>query len=372
MAKKLANFTEHIQAPPEKVNIEEGVIYGAKLLGRVSKNGREYSSQALSDAARLYEGIVVNVDHPDPKASSKPRGFLEGVAVVQKPRLTADGVFGDLHVIKAHPAASPLLEWASRFPGNFGLSHNADGVQNGKMVESLDRVISVDVVRNPATVKGLFESEQPMSKKTIRQVIEAEFPKTHKVAGLLEMDGMADMPVEVPAEASGDDQIWAAFKAAIMSAVDDDKLDTKSTLKKIGEILKAYEKLDGSASSEPASEPPADEPKTESDKLMKQIGALLESKLAPVTKDLELIKRDAKIKQLCEQHNVVIDAGLLESLSNLPNEAAMKSLLEREAKLRPRYGRPKPIVESVGNSGGASDVKYPADNKSFVAAIGGR
>lgn len=373
---KTTRLFEHVLSPGAKVNLEEGTISDVKLLGRVSKNGREYSDQALRDAARLYEGAVINIDHPDAKDGNKPRGFMEGVAVAQKTRVADDGVYGTLHTIKAHPAAAPLLEWAQRFPGQFGLSHNADGHEVSKggkrIVESLERVISVDVVRNPATVAGLFESEQTMSTKktTIKQIIEAEFPKTAKGAGLLEMDGMAEMPVEMPVDAgAGEDQIWAAFKQSIISVVEDDKLDTKATLKKIGEILKAYDKLNG-ASGEEKKDPPAGGT-TESEKLLASIGSLIESKLAPVTADLDAMKRDAKIKQLCEQFQVTPDAVLLEALVKLPDEAARKSLLEREAKTRPRQnGRPKPLMESAAVGGG--DDKYPEDSKGFVSSIKSR
>jgi hypothetical protein len=370
MSAKRVTLTEHIQSPPARVDLTEGVIYGAKLLGRVSKNGREYSDKALHDGLRLYEGSVINIDHPDAKEGHKPRGFMEGVAVINKTYMKEGEPFGDLHVIKAHPASASLLEWASRFPDKFGLSHNADGnevTKGGKrIVESLDRVISVDVVRNPATVKGLFESEQAM-KKTLRQIIEAEFPKTHNGAGLLEMDGMADLPVEAPAAGDSEDQIWAAFKQAIMSAVDDDKLDIKATLKKIGEILKAYDKLTGEAKSETAPSPGADAPKTESEKLLATIGTLLEQKLDPITKKLAAIESEASVRKLCEQYQVPPDAGLLEALIKLPDEAAQKSLLEREAKNRPRLGRPKPLVESIG--AGEGSITSTKDVKAFAASL---
>ena len=36
----------------------------ATLLGRISKNGRTYSDQALKDAVRLYDGVRFYLDHP--------------------------------------------------------------------------------------------------------------------------------------------------------------------------------------------------------------------------------------------------------------------------------------------------------------------
>jgi hypothetical protein len=185
---------EHVAWGSPKVDLETGIITGAKLLGRVSKNGREYSDQALNDAVRLYEGATINLDHPTTPGN---RGFLEGIAVARNVKRGKDGVYGDLHTIKSHPATPPLLEWASRFPKQFGLSHNADGVEvrkGGKnVVESLDRVVSIDVVRNPATTGGLFEGLQrtvaeppkyPANLKEFCTAIGGRRP-------VLEMDGMA-------------------------------------------------------------------------------------------------------------------------------------------------------------------------------------
>ena len=78
-------------------------------------------------------------------------------------------MYGDLNVIMSHPLADTLFEVAERKPNRFGLSHNAAGdvvERNGRrIVESIKSVLSVDLVQNPATVKSLFESEAPVSKR---------------------------------------------------------------------------------------------------------------------------------------------------------------------------------------------------------------
>ena len=51
---------------PENIDEENGVIRNVKILGKVSKNKREYSEQSRDDAAKCYEGIGVNVDRPHP------------------------------------------------------------------------------------------------------------------------------------------------------------------------------------------------------------------------------------------------------------------------------------------------------------------
>jgi tyrosyl-tRNA synthetase len=89
----------------------------------------------------------------------------------------------------------------------------------------VEEVISVDVVTRPATNKTLFESDHRM-KTTVKKLIEANFkPERIKASKLLEMEGMEDMPVEMEAEASPDDQIWGAFQTAILAAVNDETMD---------------------------------------------------------------------------------------------------------------------------------------------------
>ncbi|MGD0652819.1 MAG: hypothetical protein ABSA16_00610, partial [Thermoguttaceae bacterium] len=47
-----------------RVDREEGVIRGVKILGLESRNRRSYLPEALAQAARLYEDAKVNVNHP--------------------------------------------------------------------------------------------------------------------------------------------------------------------------------------------------------------------------------------------------------------------------------------------------------------------
>jgi hypothetical protein len=272
-----------------------------------------------------------------------------------------------------------FLERADRFPEKIGLSHNADGKANRKggrlIVESISRVNSVDVVRNPATNKGLFESKEKNVSKTIRDIFESaapskEFPGDAKTCGLLEMEGYGAMSVEGPAEASSDDQIWAAFKQAIMAAVEDEKLDVKTTLKKIGEILKSYDKLTGSSSSGSAPPEKKDDKQMESkeSKADPKLDKLLESVERIEKREAEREKRD-KAKAVLDEFKVAHDTALIESMIKLPSEADMKALAERESKLRPQVSSrvPKPLIES--RAAQDKPLDYPKDSKSFAAAL---
>src|SRR5436190_9194410 len=260
----LTSLLEITFSDTHSVDRDAGVIRGVRVLGRRSRNGREYSDKALREAARLYQGIGVNLNHADRRESPLERpleraveagfGWLEAVEV------RADGVYGDLHFFKSHPQAAMIVEAAERNPRRFGLSHHAEGHVarlNGKnVVESIEHVRSVDMVQNPATNAGLFESEEIPMQKTMRQIL----TETHGglFAALLQdplleslfLEGgaqarMADASLDLAPDAGDDDQVATAFKSMIDSVLDDASLDLKARLAKIRDILKAQEKLTG-------------------------------------------------------------------------------------------------------------------------------
>lgn len=163
---KTQNLLEFVQAPTGRVDRTAGVIRGVKILGRTSKNGREYSPQAMRQAATIYEGLGVNLNHPSKATPNVSRAVEDGIGWLENVTVKADGVYGDLAVLKSHPRAAAIFEFAERNPGRFGLSHNAAGEvvqRNGKaVVESVASVRSVDLVQNPATNTSLFESQDHM------------------------------------------------------------------------------------------------------------------------------------------------------------------------------------------------------------------
>lgn len=140
-----------------------GVIRGVKVLGKHSLNGRVYSDKALEDAARLYEGAPVRINHPSRRDPGEDRGVEDQFGELRNARKIREAVYADLHYVKSHPMAEQICELAERFPNKVGLSHHCDGdVQHRDgqwVVESIARVESVDLVVNPATNRGLFEGE---------------------------------------------------------------------------------------------------------------------------------------------------------------------------------------------------------------------
>jgi hypothetical protein len=151
-------FSERTISAISRVDREAGVIHGVKLIGRQSRNGREYSSDALRDAIPKYEGVKVYVDH-DPGANRKVDDW---VGVVENPTLRSDGLYGDIRLRKQSARYEEICEAAEDFHDAFGMSHVADGesrmVGGIEIVESINEVFSVDIVTVPATASSLYES----------------------------------------------------------------------------------------------------------------------------------------------------------------------------------------------------------------------
>jgi hypothetical protein len=145
-----------------RVEREAGVIHGVKVLGLESRNGRTYLPEALAQAARLYENAKVNVNHPKGNPAG-PRDYQDRIGTIRCVTVRQEGLFGDFHFNPKHALAEQLMWDAERAPENVGFSHNVEArvARHGDrvVVEAITRVQSVDLVADPATTRGLFETE---------------------------------------------------------------------------------------------------------------------------------------------------------------------------------------------------------------------
>lgn len=166
----MSKFLRESQSGIERVDTQAGIIYGVKVLGPRSRNGRVYEDSAIRKALPLYEGVTVNINHvrPDPKTGAHvERPMQDRWGVLRNVRYVEGSIYADLHYIKSHPMTKQLVEAAQRFPEIFGLSHDAGGdeqiIDGERRVVEMYEVKSVDVVADPATNEGLFESYQPVN-----------------------------------------------------------------------------------------------------------------------------------------------------------------------------------------------------------------
>jgi len=139
-----------------------GVIRGVKILGLESRNGRSYLPETLAEAAPLYERAKVNVNHPRGNPLGV-RDYRDRIGVIRNVAVRpGEGLFADFHFNPKHALAEQLVWDAEHAPENVGFSHNVQArtIRRGDrvVVEAITAVQSVDLVADPATTRGLFES----------------------------------------------------------------------------------------------------------------------------------------------------------------------------------------------------------------------
>ena len=149
-----------------RVERQSGIIRGVKILGLTSRNGRTYLPEALDKAARLYENAKVNVNHPKGSPLG-PRDYQDRIGVIRSVvSRPGEGLFADLHFNPKHALAEQLIWDAEHAPENVGFSHNVQAKTTRRgdrvAVEGITKVQSVDLVADPATTRGLFESAAPI------------------------------------------------------------------------------------------------------------------------------------------------------------------------------------------------------------------
>lgn len=339
---------------PNRVNREAGVIVGVKICGLESPNGvpglpqikgRRYLLEALKAAIPLYEGCAVNANHlldGDDQVQIE-----DGFGELRNVRVTELGLFGDLHFLRSHPMAERVCEAAERMPRQFGLSphHLVDGEPRGEffVVSKIEEVFSVDLVRTPATTKGLFEEKEapmddlltpepkpednaltmpPEEEKKPEEMMEEE-PLTAEAQTL---QGALDYLTALKGTydpSTTKDEVFAAIDTAIMA------------LSEFGAVLEEGE------------EPPPEEEKKEEEKAMES----RRRKAAPTGKVL----LENVALRLCLAHGVSKPSPVfLEALIAVGSEAKMKALIEERSRparpgytpQRPQSASPRPVTES--------------------------
>lgn len=312
----MSKFLRESESGFDRIDTEAGVIYGVKVLGPKSMNGRVYEDAAIRRAVSMYEGVTVNINHVrnDPKTRAyQERQIQDRWGVLRNARYFEGSVYADLHYLKNHPMTPQLIEAAERFPDTFGLSHDAAGdeqvIDGERRVVELFEIRSVDVVAEPATNAGLFESHErkPMSQKfnkitercSVKQIKECLCEAMGAYPELQEMD------VEYGGDADGG--IGAAFKMAMMKVLEDDSLDTAGKLSKLKVIMaakdKAMEAIGGMSMGEAEMPPDEDEPASmeEPDEEQMPPEDGMEEGMGMYKKKMESRRVDPEQKRLLEQ-----------------------------------------------------------------------
>ena len=166
MNKKLTyemDFSEATFIKDEEKKIFQ--VNNVSLLGQVSKNGYSYAKTAMREAVSLYEGVQAFINHPsvnEIKQNRRDVRNLAGKFVNARFDEVNTRVKGDF-VGLPNENGKLFVDIAESMPKIAGTSQNASGrfalIDGKKVVESITKVYSVDLVANPATNNGLFETE---------------------------------------------------------------------------------------------------------------------------------------------------------------------------------------------------------------------
>lgn len=152
---------ESYDSPRGRIDREKGIIYDVKILGKKSKNKREYTDDALDMGIPLYENCCIYIDHAIGVKRTN-HGVDDHGGVFKNVTRRKDGLWANVHYNRASRAGALVLEAADRFPDKFGFSQHAivDGyeVDGIKVIERIIKVKSVDLVKDPATTNGIFEA----------------------------------------------------------------------------------------------------------------------------------------------------------------------------------------------------------------------
>ena len=189
------------------------------------------------------------IDH---NCDGQERKMIEHFGVLRNIKRRGDAIYGDLHYLKSHPRADEITERAERMGDTFGLSHNADGYtvhRNGReIVEDIEEVRSVDLVTDPATSSGLFESKSVNAIRSDASTV-GQFQTSAEVLNMLRgnephttplsMKGTAmrslslrEMSDEIDMSAKDSDGVAFAIRSKITELAQD--LSAKASQEKIG------------------------------------------------------------------------------------------------------------------------------------------
>ena len=335
-------------AGQRRVDRENGIVYGVKVVGRESSNkhgvegvqGTEYTERALREALPQYN-CLVNCNHPDRDAQGRPvkkdRSTYDRLGKLFGARVRDGEVFADLRLLKSHPMAERVMEAAENeeLADCFALSHNAWGrgeVKGGRyVITDIPEVRSVDLVADGGTNRGLFEGRE--RKMKLSELLESKPELAPKYAPLLALyEAAGDMAV------SGEDDYRDHLHTARKLCEDAGDIETAGKI----------HKLMAPKADDPA-EP--DEPGENEDKAG---GEKDEKKKDAMESRLNELERKDQCRTLCESLDFSPSALQLKALMALEKPDERKGLIADLKKIRTGSGarsrslhtEPTPLQES--------------------------
>lgn len=352
MSLKLLHALEaSLGANPLRVDKSAGIIFGVKIIGFDSDNGRTYLPEALKAAKQLYENIKVNIDHPEDDPAGQ-RSAYDRFGKLQNIRyVEGKGLYGDMVYLKSHPMASRVIEAAERMPEAFGLSHNAqgEGEKDGDtfVVHRVTEVRHVDLVADPATTSSL--SEGKMSKGIKRKLREEEEKKS-----------MEDHDKVENTEEEGDEDKEDSLASKVLDALKEGELSDEEKAEAIVKLVKeaieegdftqeeeeTSEAEEGSASDVTKEEDDSyeeDEEKEDDKEVKESRKGKANASLSQLQEEIRRMKKEAWIRRLCESLELPATRNLVTDLMGLGKasiERHARRLAQASKASKPRSGVP--------------------------------
>lgn len=165
---------ESVSFEDAKFDDESQIVKNVCLLSPVSQHGYRYKTEAMARAISLYDGTQVYISHPtEEELKTGRRDVMKLAGKVQSPRFEGNKIRGDV-VTLPDVHGKKFFDVAKVMPESVGCSHVADlelTRENGELVvESINGVISVDLVASPATNKNMFESQNVNSNQETNEM----------------------------------------------------------------------------------------------------------------------------------------------------------------------------------------------------------
>lgn len=324
-------------------NPDRPYVVGMKISGLISRNNnRKYLTEAYAKAKPLYEGAHCNLNHNfDPNLPT--RNTQDRFGVFRDVALQEGQPHGNLYYNPKHPYAETFEWFVEHEPGCIGLSHNADGEYRNEMdgsqtITHINEVKSIDVVADPATTKGLFESYL-QSKIQESNMTETPLSEGDPLAG--EGTGM-DLQAEC-----------GQLAAKIFT---DEGMDEAAKRKKLLDLFKLAEAPKATETVKEGEE--EDESDDDEDKMLEESlrdetdpkkRKLLES-FAATKHAKKQADKETKAKQLLESHGIKNPSSpLIVAVAGCSDDTARVALIESLP--RPSSNAPNPPKSSNPSNG---------------------
>lgn len=214
------------------VDRDKRIVQNVCLLSPNSKNGYSYSSKAIQEATPKYDGKPVYLDHAENPSKRSIRALAGRVV---NPRIVEGKPYGDVKARRGSAGdeflniAEDQLEDAT-FTG-VGMSHVVQGrkSKDGRIVESIEKVISIDLVTGPATTTNLRESEdeQVELQEKLKGVLAGKKPVLDRLKEVCEalnvefVEADQELPVQLVIESVDELREYAKGKPALERFVKD-------------------------------------------------------------------------------------------------------------------------------------------------------